>query len=264
MSEPRLGGRTAIVTGGGTGIGRATAQRLAREGADVMLVGRRDETLRRAAATITDLGGNAWFHVADISQRDEADRVVDEAMAHHGRIDVVVNNAAVAAEKPFIEMSDESWQTVISTNLTGSFFVARAAARQMVAAKGGVILNNASIDAHGGERLHANYNASKAGLVAMTRTMAVDLAEHGIRVNAVSPGWTLVEAYEDWCDPELLAYLRSSFDRVPMRRLVRADEVAAVFAFLASDDASAITGQNIIVDCGLTANLYVQESWPAT
>lgn len=253
-----------MITGGGTGIGFATAKRLADEGAEIMLVGRTREKLQEAVATIGTRSGAAWFRVADISDSLQVTEAVAEAVSRWGRIDVLVNNAAVAAEGCFTEMTDESWETVISTNLTGSFFMARSVAREMIGAGRGVILNNASIDAHGGERLHANYNASKAGLIAMTRTMAVELAEHGIRVNAVSPGWTFVETYEDWCDPELLEYLRSSFDRVPMRRLVRAEEVAAVFAFLASDDASAITGQNIVVDCGLTANLYIQETWPAS
>ena len=262
MSARRFTDRKAIVTGGATGIGFATAKRLADEGAEVLLVGRTAASLEKATAAIARRNGKAWFYVADVSRSAESADAVAEAVGRWGRIDVLVNNAAISAEGEFTEMPDETWDSVIATNLTGAFFMARSVAREMIRPGRGVILNTASVDAHGGERLHANYNASKAGLVAMTRTMAVELAQHGIRANVVSPGWTYVDSYRDWCDPELLTYLQTTFDRVPMKRLVRAEEVAAVFAFLASDDASAITGQNITVDCGLTANLYTQETWP--
>jgi NAD(P)-dependent dehydrogenase (short-subunit alcohol dehydrogenase family) len=263
MSDPRrFAGRTVIVTGGGTGIGHATATRFATEGAAVLLVGRRQSVLDSVAASIRGAGGEARVHVADIAHPEDVSSVVETALDGWTRIDVLVNNAGTAAEAPFVEISDEAWQSVLETNLTGSFRLSRAVAREMTASGGGVILFNASIDAHGGERLHAAYNASKAGLVAMMRTMAVELAEHGIRVNSVSPGWTYVDAYDEWCSPELLAYLRQSFERVPQGRLLEAEEVAAAFAFLASGDASAITGHDLVVDGGLTANLFIQESWP--
>ena len=251
----RFTGRTVIVTGGGTGIGRATATRFSTEGATLLLVGRRRPLLEAVAASIRSAGGEAQVHVADITRPEDVSSIVETALSAWARIDVLVSNAGTAAEAPFVDTSDEAWQSVLETNLTGSFRLSRAVAREMIRAGGGVILFNASIDAHGGERLHASYNASKAGLVAMMRTMAVELATHGIRVTRVSPGWTYVDAYDEWCSPELLTYWRQSFERVPQRRLLEAEEVAAAFAFLASSDASAITGHDLVVDGGLTANL---------
>jgi NAD(P)-dependent dehydrogenase (short-subunit alcohol dehydrogenase family) len=259
---PRFAGRVAVITGAGTGIGRATATRFAAEGASVLLVGRRRAALDAVMASLRDAGGDARVHVADVASPDDASSIVEAALDAWARIDVLVSNAGIAAEAPFVDLTDEAWESVLETNLTGSFRLSRSVAREMIGSGGGVILFNASIDAHGGERLHAPYNASKAGLVAMMRTMAVELAEHGIRVNSVSPGWTYVDAYEEWCSPELLSYLRRSFERVPQRRLLEAEEVAAAFAFLASEDASAITGHDLVVDGGLTANLFIQESWP--
>jgi NAD(P)-dependent dehydrogenase (short-subunit alcohol dehydrogenase family) len=131
-----------------------------------------------------------------------------------------------------------------------------------VKAGGGVILHNASIDASGGDGPFASYNASKAGLLGLNRTMAFELAEHGIRVNAVSPGFTHTDMTERAVGPKMMEYLNGSFARVPMKRLVRTDEVAAAFVFLASDDASGVTGIDFRVDCGLTANWYILETLP--
>jgi NAD(P)-dependent dehydrogenase (short-subunit alcohol dehydrogenase family) len=136
------------------------------------------------------------------------------------------------------------------------------AAREMAKTGGGVILHNASIDASGADGAFASYNASKAALLGLNRTMAVELAPHGIRVNCVSPGFTHTDMTERAVGPKLMEYLTTSFERVPMRRLVLPGEIAAAFAFLASDDATAITGQNIVVDCGLSANLFILETLP--
>ena len=132
----------------------------------------------------------------------------------------------------------------------------------MVKNGGGVILHNASIDALGGEGTFASYNASKAGLLGLNRTMAFELARHNIRVNCVSPGYTHTDMTEAAVGKKMMEYLQNSFARVPMGRLVKSSEVAAAFAFLASDDASAITGTNLIVDCGLTSNWYIPETLP--
>ena len=178
------------------------------------------------------------------------------------RIDVLVNNAGIDDETPFLEMSEEAWRAVIATNLTGVFLMSQRVARAMRDANGGVILHNISIDALGGDGPFASYNASKAALLGLNRTMALELAQYGIRVNGVSPGFTHTDMTERAVGPKMMAYLNGSFERVPMRRLVKPAEIAAAFAFLASDDASAITGQNLIVDCGLTANWFILETLP--
>jgi NAD(P)-dependent dehydrogenase (short-subunit alcohol dehydrogenase family) len=255
----RLEGRVAIVTGAGRGIGRAIAERFAEEGAEVVCLGRTLEPLEETAALCR---GSASALQADVSRSADVRRAVDAVLARSGRIDVLVNNAGIDDETPFLEMEEERWNEVIATNLTGVFLMSQAVARTMRDAGGGVILHNISIDASGGDGTFASYNASKAALLGLNRTMAIELAQHGIRVNGVSPGFTHTAMTEKAVGPKLMAYLNGSFDRVPMRRLVKPVEVANAFVFLASDEASGITGQNLTVDCGLTANWYILETLP--
>jgi NAD(P)-dependent dehydrogenase (short-subunit alcohol dehydrogenase family) len=254
----RFEGKTIIVTGAGRGIGRAIAERFASEGADVLCVGRTREPLEETAA----LCGSAWVVTGDVSRSEDVDGVLAAALERWERIDVLVNNAGIDDETPFLDMSEEDWRAVIATNLTGVFLMSQRVARAMRDSKGGVILHNISIDALGGDGPFASYNASKAALLGLNRTMALELAQYGIRVNGVSPGFTHTDMTERAVGPKLMAYLNGSFERVPMRRLVKPSEIAAAFAFLASDDASAITGQNLVVDCGLTANWFILETLP--
>ena len=254
----RFEGKNVIVTGAGRGIGRAIAQRFASECADVLCLGRTLEPLEETVA----LCGSGWALSADVSRREDVQRAVDAALERWRRVDVLVNNAGIDDETPFLEMDPDRWDEVIATNLTGVFLMSQRVARAMRDAGGGVILHNISIDASGGDGTFASYNASKAALLGLNRTMALELAQHGIRVNGVSPGFTHTDLTEKSVGPKLMAYMNGSFDRVPMRRLVKTDEVAAAFAFLASDDASAITGHNLTVDCGLTANWYIFETLP--
>lgn len=254
--------KTVIVTGAGRGIGRAIARRFASEGADVLCLGRTIEPLKETAALCAEDGGSAWTLGADVSRTEDVQRAVEAAVDRWGRIDVLVNNAGIDDETPFLDMLDERWDAVIATNLTGVFRMSQRVARVMRDAGGGVILHNISIDASGGDGTFASYNASKAALLGLNRTMALELATHGIRVNGVSPGFTHTDLTEKSVGPKLMAYMNGSFARVPMRRLVRPEEVAAAFAFLASDDASAITGHNLTVDCGLTANWFILETLP--
>ncbi len=254
----RFEGKTIIVTGAGRGIGRAIAERFASEGADVLCVGRTREPLEKTAA----LCGSAWVVTGDVSRSEDVDGVLAAALERWERIDVLVNNAGIDDETPFLDMSEEDWRAVIATNLTGVFLMSQRVARAMRDSKGGVILHNISIDALGGDGPFASYNASKAALLGLNRTMALELAQYGIRVNGVSPGFTHTDMTERAVGPKLMAYLNGSFERVPKRRLVKPAEIAAAFAFLASDDASAITGQNLVVDCGLTANWFILETFP--
>jgi NAD(P)-dependent dehydrogenase (short-subunit alcohol dehydrogenase family) len=254
----RFDGKNVIVTGAGRGIGRAIAQRFASEGADVMCVGRTLEPLEETVAFC----GSGFAYSADVSVSADAGGVVDAALDRWDRIDVLVNNAGIDDETPFLDMDEENWDAVIATNLKGPFVVSQRVGRVMAEQGGGVILHNASIDASGGDGPFASYNASKAGILGLNRTMAVELAPHGIRVNAVSPGFTHTDMTERAVGPKLMEYLLHDFDRVPMRRLVKPEEIAAAFAFLASDDASGITGINLTVDCGLTANWYILETLP--
>jgi NAD(P)-dependent dehydrogenase (short-subunit alcohol dehydrogenase family) len=258
MSMRRFQGKNVIVTGAGQGIGRAIAGRFAEEGADVMLVGRRLEPLEQAAREL----GSAWAFSADVGDAAQVEAAIAAAVDRWGRIDVLVNNAGIAEEVPFLEIEDAGWDAVIRTNLRGVYLMSQRVAREQAKTGGGSIVHIASIDASGGDGPYASYNASKAALLGLNRTMAFELAQHGIRVNCVSPGFTHSAMTEDVVTPETMDYLLHRFDRVPMRRLVKAEEIAAAVAFLASDDASAITGIDLTVDCGLTANWYILETLP--
>jgi NAD(P)-dependent dehydrogenase (short-subunit alcohol dehydrogenase family) len=258
----RFAGRGVIVTGGGRGIGQATARAFAAEGADVLVLGRTVADLEDTAAQIAADGGQAWLLPCDVTDEAQAEETVGRAAGRWGRIDVLVNNAGIDDDTPFLEIDRARWRAVIDTNLTGVFLMSQAAARVMARTGGGVILHTASIDASGGDGPYAAYNASKAGLLGLNRTMALELAAHGIRSNCVSPGFTHTVMTEKAVGPKLMEYLNGSFTRVPIKRLVRTDEIAQAFLFLASDQASAITGIDLRVDGGLTANWYILETLP--
>ena len=258
----RFAGRSVIITGGGRGIGQATARAFAAEGADVLVLGRTVADLEDTVAQITADGGQAWLLACDVTDEAQVDDAVARAAGRWDRIDVLVNNAGIDDDTPFLEIDRARWRAVIDTNLTGVFLLSQAVARQMATTGGGVILHTASIDASGGDGPYAAYNASKAGLLGLSRTLALELAAHGIRSNCVSPGFTHTVMTEKAVGPELMEYLNGSFARVPMKRLVRTDEVAQAFLFLASDQASAITGIDLRVDGGLTANWYILETLP--
>ena len=258
----RFAGRGVIVTGGGRGIGQATARAFAAEGADVLVLGRTVADLEDTVAQITADGGQAWLLPCDVTDEAQVEETVARATGRWGRIDVLVNNAGIDDDTPFLEIDRARWRAVIDTNLTGVFLMSQAVGREMARSGGGVILHTASIDASGGDGPYAAYNASKAGLLGLSRTMALELAAHGIRSNCVSPGFTHTVMTEKAVGPELMEYLNGSFTRVPIKRLVRTDEIAQAFLFLASDQASAITGIDLRVDGGLTANWYILETLP--
>ncbi len=259
----RFTDRSVIVTGGGRGIGQATARAFAAEGADVLVLGRTVADLEDTVAQITADGGQAWLLPCDVTDEAQVDdAAAAQAAARWGHIDVLVNNAGIDDDTPFLEIDRARWRAVIDTNLTGVFLMSQAVGREMAKAGRGVILHTASIDGSGGDGPFAAYNASKAALLGLNRTLALELATHGIRSNCVSPGFTHTVMTEKAVGPELLSYLNGSFARVPMKRLVKPDEVAQAFLFLASDQASAITGIELRVDGGLTANWYILETLP--
>jgi NAD(P)-dependent dehydrogenase (short-subunit alcohol dehydrogenase family) len=258
----RFAGRGVIVTGGGRGIVQATARAFAAEGADVLVLGRTVADLEDTVAQITADGGRAWLLPCDVTNEAQIEETVTRAASRWDRIDVLINNAGIDDDTPFLEVDRARWRAVIDTNLTGVFLMSQAVGREMAKTGGGVILHTASIDASGGDGPYAAYNSSKAGLLGLSRTMALELAAHGIRSNCVSPGFTHTVMTEKAVGPKLMDYLNGSFARVPMKRLVTTDEIAQAFLFLASDQASAITGIDLRVDGGLTANWYILETLP--
>jgi NAD(P)-dependent dehydrogenase (short-subunit alcohol dehydrogenase family) len=257
-----LEAKTAIITGAGGGIGRKLALRFVREGSLVMLVGRTLASLDASAAAVRASGGEATVHVCDVSSATDCDGAVAEAMDEWGRIDILVNNAAIDDEATFLEMSEEGWDQVLDVNLKGPFLLSQRVARCMVAAGGGSILHISSIDHAAADGPYTSYNVSKTGLLSLSRCIAVELAPYNVRSNVVSPGATQTEMIERVMGAERMEYLTTRFERVPMRRMVLPEEVAAACVFLASDEASAITGVNLNVDCGTLANLFIMETLP--
>lgn len=248
-------GRSAVITGAGLGIGRAAALRLAREGARVAVfdVSRRDgeETVR----LIAEAGGEARFFPVDVSEAVAVEAAVNGVTAAFGRLDVLVNNAGIYARGDVREVALEEWERILKVNLTGAFLCTKACTQRMAAAGGGVIVNVASEAGLVGIRGQAAYNVSKAGLIALTRSCAVDLAPHGIRVNCVCPGTTetplVAEALRKAADPE--AARRALESCRPLGRLGAPEEIAAAIAFLASDEVAYATGAVLPVDGGYTA-----------
>jgi NAD(P)-dependent dehydrogenase (short-subunit alcohol dehydrogenase family) len=258
----RFDGKVVLVTGGGTGIGRGIANRFAKEGAEVVVTGRRQEPLNNVVSEITGAGSKAWARTCDVRSVDEIQATIDTIIARSGRIDVLINNAALAGEGPFLDVTPEYYDDVMDTNLKGCYFMAQRAAKAMIAAgHGGSIINITSIDATAADGPYSTYGTAKAGLVNLTRCMAFELAPHRIRVNSVAPGFTMTEMTSNAVSAEELDYLQNRFDRVPMRRLGTVEEVAALVAFLCSDEAPYLTGDNITIDGGLTSNLFIFESF---
>lgn len=254
----QLAQRTALVTGGGRGLGLSFAADLAAQGARVALMGRDKEALDAACTTLAASGRAVSAHAGDVADAGDVERVLDEVLAAHGRIDIVVNNAGIADEASFLDVTLDGWNRVLAVNLTGPFLVTQRAARRMTA--GGSIINIASIDAHGADGPYSSYVAAKAGLIGLTKAAATELAPRGIRVNSVSPGWTLTQMAEESTTPEVLQAMKTSFGRVPLGRMVTTGEVAAAVTFLASPPASGITGIDLLVDGGTLANLYILET----
>ncbi|MGE5511573.1 MAG: SDR family NAD(P)-dependent oxidoreductase [Bacteroidota bacterium] len=243
----RLEGKVAIVTGAGHGIGAAIAQRLACDGAKVLVCDIDAERAATVAQSIRATGANAEPCTVDVRERTQVERAVGAAVASFGKLDILVNDAGIMDRAPFLEMTDELWQRVLGTNLYGTFVFSQAAARQMVRqGSGGRIVNIASNSGLFGGRGRAAYGASKAGIINLTQTLAIELAEHGILVNAVAPGPTKTRADQpDTPWPSVLA-------RMPLRRWGKPEEIAAVAAFLASDEASFTTGHVYAADGGFT------------
>jgi NAD(P)-dependent dehydrogenase (short-subunit alcohol dehydrogenase family) len=253
----RFDGRTVLVTGGSSGIGRATALAFVAEGARVLVTGRDRTRLSETAAAAADPGRVTTLE-ADLSEPGEAARVVRHAVDTFGRLHVLVNNAGIAPEAPFLETTDEMWRDTMVVNLDAVFTAAREAARHMAAEGGGAIVNVSSIDAIVPEGPMAAYAVSKAGVSALTRAMALELGHLGVRTNAVAPGETASGMTQvDLDDPGFTAgYL----PRIPMGRWAEAAEQAAAICFLASDEASFVNGSILVVDGGQLAGSWYYPS----
>jgi NAD(P)-dependent dehydrogenase (short-subunit alcohol dehydrogenase family) len=250
-AERRLSGRVAVITGATSGIGAATAKRLVAEGANTAVCGR---SAARGGAICRQLGARAFLVVADLREPDAASRVVQETVDRCGRIDILVNNAAVDHTGDLLTVPTAEVKAVFETNVFAALAMFQAAASAM-GETGGTIVNVTSRLASIGVPGMSIYSASKGALLALTRSAAVELGPRGIRVNAVAPGMTRTELYEAWIDrhPDPAATEADVVGKIPLGSLADPDDVAAAIAFLVSDDARHITGASIPVDGGYTA-----------
>jgi 3-oxoacyl-[acyl-carrier protein] reductase len=247
MSNDRLAGRTAIITGGARGIGRATAHRFAGEGAAVMLADVEATAGREAVSSIEDAGGTAAFTKTDVTDRDQAEALAEATVERFGGIDVLVNNAGITRDATLKKMTEDDFDAVVDVNLKGVFNCTKAALPHLTESDAGRILNAASIVGRYGNFGQTNYVATKSGVIGMTKTWARELGRDGVTVNAVAPGFVDTDMMETVPD----TVIDDLTDQTPLGQLGDPEDIANAYCFLASDEAAFITGAVIAVDGGL-------------
>jgi len=241
-----LNGKRVLITGGASGIGAATAARFLEEGSAVYVLDRDAKANDKIQQRLPGLAGAL---AADVSNLRQVEAAFDDALRIMGGVDVLINNAGISIRHDFLKITPEEWDKVIAVNLTGVFYMAQTAARHMWERDGGVILQTASTNGFVGQPYYADYNATKAGVIELTRTMALELAPK-VRVCAVAPGYVLTPMQRAEYTDSMLDEVNR---KIPLRRHAKPEEIAALFAFLASDDAAYITGQVYTIDGAETA-----------
>jgi NAD(P)-dependent dehydrogenase (short-subunit alcohol dehydrogenase family) len=256
--DGRLAGRVAIVTGTARGIGMAIARVFAREGSSVIGVDVLEEAGRGVAADVVAEGGAMRFLRADVSSEADVRAVVEDVLAEHGRVDVLVNNAAVQKEARLVDVTVDDFHRVVNVNLLGCLLLCRAVIPSMVARRSGAIVNLSSLNALVADPLLPVYGATKAGIIALTQNVAITYGPDGIRANAICPGDVDTELNQAFfrAHPDPVEFRRRLEREYPLRRIASPEEVARVALFLASDDASFVSGSQVVVDGALMARIY--------
>ena len=248
MDRYKLDGKIALVTGAGSGLGRQFALTLADAGATVVLAARRKEKLEETASAVREAGGSAHCVNLDVTNSDSIRECFAKIIAELGAPDILVNNAGIAVDRYLLDTKEEEWDAVLDTNLKGVFLVGQAAAKAMIdAGKPGSIVNIASILGMAVAKTLASYGAAKAGVVSLTKTMALEWVRHGIRVNAIAPGYFMTEMNEHQLNSDAGEYLKS---KIPMKRIGELVELSGPLLLLASDAGGYMTGSVITVDGG--------------
>jgi len=254
--QMKLEGLNSIVTGGGRGIGRAVSLALAKQGANVAIIARKDlKSAKETASEVRRLGRKAIFLQADVSQKRAVDDMVKAVCKSFGKIDLLVNNAGLNIRSPLEQVSEEDWDKVVAVNLKGVFLCSVAVMKEMLRrSKRGIIINVAGASAHRCYAENGAFGPSKAAVINLTKQMAVEWAKYNIRVNGVSPGPTMTSPTEERIQDE---EIRRRIARIPLGRVAQPEEIASVVVFLASDDSKYMTGQCLVVDGGSVHTWYL-------
>ncbi|RLG40077.1 MAG: short-chain dehydrogenase [Thermoproteota archaeon] len=250
--KPRLEGKVAIITGAGSGIGRATALLFAEEGAKVVICDIA-ESGAEVCKEITERGGEAIFIKVDVSKAKDVAYLIEKTIERYGRLDVLVNNAGIPSSGTVLDITEAEWDRVLDVNLKGAFLCSKYAIPEMMKGGGGVIVNVASVLGLVGGKGEAAYCASKGGLIALTKALALDFAEYKIRVNCICPGSVETPMRQRIMASKAPEERRAAELKIPIKRVARPEEIARAILFLASDESSYMTGSTLVVDGGWTA-----------